>query len=171
MSSDAVSSPRSFRLSATTAGMLDRRADDLGESRNALVERLLAEGLRREEHPLVYFRGNAAGVRTPAALPRKYTSGCSSRRSPSASNRSTRALRLSPRSSARRSSMPAVVADKRNERGLDTASLDMGSMYHCVFTGLSCRCRNARGAVTTAHTSAVDPIGRVARLPATGMDA
>ena len=43
MSSDAMSSPRSFRLSATTAGMLDRRADDLGESRNAVVERLLAE--------------------------------------------------------------------------------------------------------------------------------
>jgi len=68
MPSDAMSSPRSFRLSATTAGMLDRRADDLGESRNAVVERLLAEGLRREEHPLVYFRGNAAGVRTPAVV-------------------------------------------------------------------------------------------------------
>ena len=68
MSSDATSSPRSFRLSATTAGMLDRRADDLGESRNAVVERLLAEGLRREEHPLVYFRGNAAGVRPPAVV-------------------------------------------------------------------------------------------------------
>lgn len=68
MSSDAPSRPRSFRLSPSTAGLLDQRADDLGQSRNALVERLLAEGLRREEHPLVYFRANAAGTRTPAIV-------------------------------------------------------------------------------------------------------
>jgi uncharacterized protein (DUF433 family) len=71
MSGETASSPRSFRLSASTAEMLDRRADELGQSRNALVERLLAEGLRREEHPMVWFRSNAAGVRTAAIVGRR----------------------------------------------------------------------------------------------------
>lgn len=55
-------------MSASTAEMLDRRAADLGQSRNALAERLLAEGLRRDEHPLVWFRSNLAGVRTAAIV-------------------------------------------------------------------------------------------------------
>ncbi len=71
MSGETASSPRSFRLSPGTAEMLDRRADELGQSRNALVERLLAEGLRREEHPMVWFRSNAAGVRTAAIVGRR----------------------------------------------------------------------------------------------------
>jgi uncharacterized protein (DUF433 family) len=71
MSGETASSPRSFRLSPSTAEMLDRRADELGQSRNALVERLLAEGLRREEHPMVWFRSNAAGVRTAAIVGRR----------------------------------------------------------------------------------------------------
>ena len=71
MPRETTSSPRSFRLSASTAEMLDRRADELGQSRNALVERLLAEGLRREEHPMVWFRSNAAGVRTAAIVGRR----------------------------------------------------------------------------------------------------
>jgi uncharacterized protein (DUF433 family) len=71
MTSDSVSSPRSFRLTASTAAMLDRRAADLGQTRNALAERLLAEGLRREEHPMVWFRSNADGVRTAAVVGRR----------------------------------------------------------------------------------------------------
>lgn len=71
MSSHAAPSPRSFRLSANTAEMLDRRAAALGQSRNALAERLLAEGLRREEHPMVWFRSNADGVRTAAVVGRR----------------------------------------------------------------------------------------------------
>ena len=71
MSAEPSSSPRSFRLSASTAEMLDRRAADLGQSRNALAERLLAEGLRREEHPMVWFRSNADGVRTAAVVGRR----------------------------------------------------------------------------------------------------
>ena len=56
---------RSFRLSATTADLLDRQAARAGESRNALADRLLTEGLRREIHPLVTFRSGAAGRREP----------------------------------------------------------------------------------------------------------
>lgn len=51
-----------------TSDLLTRRATDLGHSRNALAERLLAEGLRREDHPLVYFRANTLGTRTPAIV-------------------------------------------------------------------------------------------------------
>lgn len=71
MSTESSSSPRSFRLSPGTAEMLDRRAAALGQSRNALAERLLAEGLRREEHPMVWFRSNADGVRTAAVVGRR----------------------------------------------------------------------------------------------------
>ncbi len=68
MPRDTTSSARSFRLSLTTADLLDRRATDLGQSRNAVVERLLAEGLRVEDHPLIYFRSNVVGARTPAIV-------------------------------------------------------------------------------------------------------
>lgn len=48
--------------------MLDQRADATGETRNSLVERLLAEALRRESHPLIGFRTGAAGRREPFLL-------------------------------------------------------------------------------------------------------
>ena len=56
---------RSFRLSAGTADLLDRHAARANESRNALADRLLSEGLRRELHPLITFRTGAAGRREP----------------------------------------------------------------------------------------------------------
>ena len=47
---------RSFRLSGGTLERLDRRARERGQSANALAARLIEEGLRAEDHPLVYFR-------------------------------------------------------------------------------------------------------------------
>ena len=58
---------RSFRLPATTLERLDRRARERGQSVNAVAARLIDEGLRLEDHPLIYFRDGAAG-RRPALL-------------------------------------------------------------------------------------------------------
>jgi uncharacterized protein (DUF433 family) len=55
--------PRSFRFSDALLTSLQERARERGESANALAERYLEEGLRREEHPLVAFREGAAGRR------------------------------------------------------------------------------------------------------------
>ena len=62
---DNASSPRSFRLSASTCALLDDLADVANESRNSLVERMLAEALRTENHPLIRFRLGASGRREP----------------------------------------------------------------------------------------------------------
>ncbi|MGQ0632348.1 MAG: DUF433 domain-containing protein [Sporichthyaceae bacterium] len=56
---------RSFRLARRTADELDAAADASGESRNALADRLLAEALRMERHPLIRFRTGAARRREP----------------------------------------------------------------------------------------------------------
>ncbi len=56
---------RSFRLSARTVELLDEAAEAAGESRNALADRLLGEGLRVERHPLIRFNHGAAGRRQP----------------------------------------------------------------------------------------------------------
>jgi uncharacterized protein (DUF433 family) len=68
MTEMATSVQRSFRLSSTTSTLLDELAEETAETRNSLVERLLAEGLRTERHPLVRFRTGAAGRREPALL-------------------------------------------------------------------------------------------------------
>jgi uncharacterized protein (DUF433 family) len=54
---------RSFRLTSSLVETLQERARERGESANALAERLIDEGLRREEHPLIVFRDGAAGRR------------------------------------------------------------------------------------------------------------
>lgn len=59
--------PRSFRLADSVLASLEERARERGESVNALAERYLDEGLRREEHPLVAFRDGAAGRRASLA--------------------------------------------------------------------------------------------------------
>ena len=59
---------RSFRLSARTVDLLDEAAEAAGESRNALVDRLLGEGLRVERHPLIRFHQGAAGRRQPLVV-------------------------------------------------------------------------------------------------------
>ena len=58
-----MSRPRSFRFPEALLGSLQSRARERGESANALAERYLEEGLRRDEHPLIVFREGAAGRR------------------------------------------------------------------------------------------------------------
>jgi uncharacterized protein (DUF433 family) len=58
-----MSRPRSFRLPDTLLASLQGRASERGESANALAERYLEEGLRRDDHPLIVFREGAAGRR------------------------------------------------------------------------------------------------------------
>jgi uncharacterized protein (DUF433 family) len=58
-----MSRPRSFRLPDTLLASLQGRARERGESANALAERYLEEGLRRDDHPLIVFREGAAGRR------------------------------------------------------------------------------------------------------------
>lgn len=59
---------RSFRLSARTLELLDAAAAASPESRNALADRLLGEAVRVERHPLIQFRGGAAGRRQPRVV-------------------------------------------------------------------------------------------------------
>ena len=63
MSPRAKRQPRSFRLGAGLIGDLEARARDAGSTMTELVDRYLAEGLRRDEHPLIVFRDGAAGRR------------------------------------------------------------------------------------------------------------
>jgi uncharacterized protein (DUF433 family) len=65
MTSSPPTVQRSFRLARRTADELDAAAIATGESRNALADRLLAEALRMERHPLIRFRSGAAGRREP----------------------------------------------------------------------------------------------------------
>jgi uncharacterized protein (DUF433 family) len=58
-----MSRPRSFRFPETLLASLQGRARERGESANALLERYLDEGLRRDDHPLIVFREGAAGRR------------------------------------------------------------------------------------------------------------
>src|SRR5438093_1583858 len=59
---------RSFRLSRRTLELLDAAAAAGGESRNALVDRLLGEAVRLERHPLIRFHQGAAGRRQPLVI-------------------------------------------------------------------------------------------------------
>jgi uncharacterized protein (DUF433 family) len=54
---------RTFRLPDELLASLGERARDRGESANALAERLLEEGLRRDAHPLIDFWDSVAGRR------------------------------------------------------------------------------------------------------------
>jgi uncharacterized protein (DUF433 family) len=59
---------RSFRLSSRTLDLLGERAAETSESRNALAERLLDEGVHIDRHPLIRFRTGASGARRPALV-------------------------------------------------------------------------------------------------------
>lgn len=48
--------------------LLTERAAETAESRNALAERLIDEGLRTDRHPLVRFRTGGSGLRRPALV-------------------------------------------------------------------------------------------------------
>src|SRR5713226_5257357 len=59
--------PRSFRFAASLLAALEARARERGESASAVAERYLEEGLRRDTHPLIFFRDGAAGRRPALA--------------------------------------------------------------------------------------------------------
>lgn len=65
--SAAAKQPLAFRVLPRTLEHLKRRAREAGQPQTALVERYIEEGLRMDEHPLIYFRDGAAG-RRPALL-------------------------------------------------------------------------------------------------------
>lgn len=65
---DERSVQRSFRVSARTMELLEAAAEYSGESRNALVDRLLGESVRLERHPLIRFQRGAAGRRQPLVV-------------------------------------------------------------------------------------------------------
>lgn len=65
MGDEPPSVQRSFRLSVRTLELLDAEAATVGESRNALADRLLGEALRLERHPLIRFHQGASGRRQP----------------------------------------------------------------------------------------------------------
>jgi uncharacterized protein (DUF433 family) len=57
----------SFRFDPLTVKRLKDRAADGNAGQTALAERYIEEGIRSDEHPLIYFREGAAG-RRPALL-------------------------------------------------------------------------------------------------------
>lgn len=57
----------SFRFDPLTVRRLKEHAAHTGTGQTTLAERYIDEGLRRDEHPLIYFREGAAG-RRPALL-------------------------------------------------------------------------------------------------------
>jgi len=59
---------RSFRLSGRTVELPDAAAVSSGETRNALVDRLLGEAVCVERHPLIRFDAGAAGRRQPRVV-------------------------------------------------------------------------------------------------------
>jgi uncharacterized protein (DUF433 family) len=66
----AVSKPKqsiAFRFDRLTVAHLKQRAQETHAPQTALAERYIEEGLRHDEHPLIYFRDGEAG-RRPALL-------------------------------------------------------------------------------------------------------
>lgn len=53
----------SVRVAAETFAELQRHAEEHGVPRNALTERYIAEGVKRDEHPGISFREGALGRR------------------------------------------------------------------------------------------------------------
>lgn len=56
-----------FRFEPRTVAHLRRRSGDTRATQTALAERYIEEGLRQDEHPLIYFRDGEAG-RRPAVV-------------------------------------------------------------------------------------------------------
>ena len=67
MAASAPKQPLGFRVAPRTLEHLRRRAREAGQPQTSLAERYIEEGLRMDEHPLVYFRDGAGG-RRPALL-------------------------------------------------------------------------------------------------------
>jgi uncharacterized protein (DUF433 family) len=53
----------SVRVATPVFEQLERRTAEVNESRNALAERYIAEGVKMDEHPDIYFRDGAMGRR------------------------------------------------------------------------------------------------------------
>lgn len=53
----------SFRFDPITVRRLKDHAAEAGAGQTALAQRYIEEGIRRDEHPLIYFREGAAGRR------------------------------------------------------------------------------------------------------------
>ena len=52
-----------FRFNPITVARLKQRAQETHAPQTALAERYIEEGLRHDEHPLIYFRDGAMGRR------------------------------------------------------------------------------------------------------------
>ena len=59
--------PLAFRVAAATVERLQQRSRETRETQTALVERYIEEGLRTDEHPLIYFRDGTSGRRPALA--------------------------------------------------------------------------------------------------------
>jgi uncharacterized protein (DUF433 family) len=67
MAAQASKQSVAFRFDPVTVARLKQRAQETHAPQTALAERYIEEGLRRDEHPLVYFRDGETG-RRPALL-------------------------------------------------------------------------------------------------------
>jgi uncharacterized protein (DUF433 family) len=67
MKQPGVKQPLALRARPETLDRLRRRAHESGQSKAALAERYIEEGIRRDEHPLIYFRDGQSG-RRPAIV-------------------------------------------------------------------------------------------------------
>ena len=63
MASPAPKQPLGLRVPPPTLAHLRRRAREAGQPQTALAERYIEEGLRMDEHPLIYFRDGVSGRR------------------------------------------------------------------------------------------------------------
>lgn len=67
MSSTRNKQSVSFRFDPIVVKRLKDRAAEAGAGQTALAERYIEEGIRRDQHPLIYFRDGGGG-RRPALL-------------------------------------------------------------------------------------------------------
>ncbi|HEY5344477.1 MAG TPA: hypothetical protein VIJ66_12575, partial [Solirubrobacteraceae bacterium] len=62
-SSRGPKTPFSARFSPETLAHLRERADRVDSPQGTLAERYVEEGIRMDEHPMIYFRNASAGRR------------------------------------------------------------------------------------------------------------
>lgn len=67
MASSTTKQSVAFRFDPITVRRLRQRAHEAGAAQTALAERYIEEGLRHDEHPLIFFRDGELG-RRPALL-------------------------------------------------------------------------------------------------------
>jgi uncharacterized protein (DUF433 family) len=67
MLSSSAKQSVAFRFHPMTVRRLKQRAQETNAAQTALAERYIEEGLRRDEHPLIFFRDGETG-RRPALL-------------------------------------------------------------------------------------------------------